>query len=165
VYAGSCTPEIYGSVIRTRMVESNPSFSGTWARDFERVRQLLDALAPAATSALGMAQRNNRIVHMMQAKRLVPSGVSLLQASKGRTDGETTAAERDLFDRFFRLERRRVCEWEFRAQLSRRVSLILCDLQLRPMSNTGLAGPVQQSALMCEEILKLLADHSHGETS
>jgi hypothetical protein len=133
LYAGSCTEEIYAVAIRPRMAACHPGFSGMWARDYERVHQLLGRVPPAAGRRLKRAVRFNRLVHIAVAKRLVPSGGSLRRDS-GNQASVTTDAERDLLDSFFLTERALVCRHEFADQLTRRIILALTDLTIHPVS-------------------------------
>jgi L-tyrosine peroxygenase len=133
LYAGSCTEEVYAAGIRARMAACHPGFSGMWARDYERVHQLLGQVLPAAGRRLKRAVRFNRLVHIAVAKRLVPSGGSLRRDS-GNQASVTTDAERNLLDSFFLIERAVVCRHEFADQLMCRIILALTDLAIHPVS-------------------------------
>jgi L-tyrosine peroxygenase len=133
LYSGSCTEEVYATVIRSRMAACHPGFSGTWARDHERAHELLRRAWPAADSKVKRAVKFNRLVHMAVAKRLVPSGGSLRRES-GNQGSATTDAERNLLDWFFLTERALVCRHGFADQLTRRIILALTDLATHPVS-------------------------------
>jgi hypothetical protein len=133
LYAGSCTEEVYTAAIRSLMAACHPGFSGMWARDYERVHELLGRVQPAAGSQLKRTVKFNRLVHMAVARRLVPSGGSLRRDS-GNQASVTTDAERDLLDWFFLTERAPVCPHGFADQLTRRIILALTDLATHPMS-------------------------------
>jgi hypothetical protein len=135
LYSGSCTPQVYADAIRPRMMSCHPAFSGTWSRDYERVRLLLSRPLlgePPVPARQGVAVKFNRLVHMSVAKRLVPSGHSLLRES-GHVDSPPTDDERDLFDAFFSTRRVTTCACEFVGQLLDRTVLILADLATYPV--------------------------------
>jgi L-tyrosine peroxygenase len=127
LYSGSCSPSVYHAAIRPRMAEHHPAFSGTWARDHERVAVLLGQVGPIEHDRFKEARRFNRRVHMALAKRLVPHDKSLLRSS-GRGAGEPTDAERDLFDACFGRERAATCRCRFAEQVAARLALITHDL-------------------------------------
>jgi hypothetical protein len=133
LYAGSCTPAAYDRVIRSRMEAAHPAFSGLWARDYERVLELLHKLAPPADGVLKQAVKRNRLVHMMVAKTLVPQGESLLKEADRRAGDGATDVERDILDRFFLVRREPVSRGEFRANLMHRVAAVRCDLARHPL--------------------------------
>jgi hypothetical protein len=140
VYAGSCTPEVYATVIRQRMIDSDPAFSGVWARDYERVLGLLTRLDLPADGVLKQALKRHRLVHMTLAKFLVPAGESLLKQA-GRRPGEgATDAERDLLDTFFLVRRGPVTAGEFHAEVVRRLAAAQCDLAADPLRSDELTG-------------------------
>ncbi|HET9255820.1 MAG TPA: L-tyrosine 3-hydroxylase [Pseudonocardiaceae bacterium] len=153
LYAGSCTEPVYAATIRSRMAACHPGFTGTWARDHERLRELLSQVRLAADDRLKRAVRFNRLVHMAVARRLVPSGGSLRHESGNRAS-VTTDADRDRLDWFFRTERAPVCRHEFDGQLTRRIVLALTDIATRPVParydreeinrfQAGLAGHIE----------------------
>jgi L-tyrosine peroxygenase len=133
LYAGSCTEEVYAAAIRSRMAACHPGFSGMWARDYERVHELLSRVRPITGRRLQRAVRFNCLVHVTVARRLVPLGGSLRRDS-GNQASVTTDAERDLLDSFFRTERAPVCRHDFADQLTRRIILTLTDLATRSVS-------------------------------
>jgi hypothetical protein len=134
-YSGSCTSRVYADAIRPRMTACHPAFSGTWSRDYELVRVLLESPLSACEpgARLKGAVKFNRLVHMSVAKRLVPGGNSLLRDS-GQVGSPPTDDERDLFDAFFGTRRATICAHEFVDQLIDRAELILTDLAAHPVS-------------------------------
>jgi hypothetical protein len=132
LYSGSCSSEIYAEVIRPRMAATDPAFSGTWARDHERLQRLMRMVAVDPAGALKKASKFNKLVHMTVAKRLVPAGHSLLRDA-GRAGDVVTDADRDTLDRFFLVDRARVCQAEFVEQLLQRIARIRCDLGVHPL--------------------------------
>jgi hypothetical protein len=134
VYAGSCTPQLYGDVIRPSMVECDPAFSGAWARDYQAVLQTTAALDLPIVNPLKDALKRHRRVHMTLAKLLVPEGESLLKQAGKRPTDDATEAECDRFDTFFGVERRPVTAQQFQAQLLRRVTAAWRDLAATPLS-------------------------------
>ncbi|MBY8847512.1 L-tyrosine 3-hydroxylase [Saccharothrix sp. MB29] len=131
LYSGSCSPETYAEVIRSRMKARHPAFSGTWARDYEHVTSLLAAFRPSADDRLRHALRFNRVVHMGIGRRLVPEGRSLLREAGGHVE-DVTDADRDRFDEFFLIDRAAVCARGFEGQTTGRLDLVLTDLAGRP---------------------------------
>lgn len=132
LYSGSCAPEVYARVIRTRMIARHPAFSGTWARDHEHVSALLGELKPLTDDTVRRSLRFNRLVHISVARRLVPVGRSLLRESGG-DPRETTDADRDHFDEFFRISRDHVCRHSFAVQLTNRIRLAQDDIRESPV--------------------------------
>jgi hypothetical protein len=51
LYAGRCSPHVYGTVIRPAMIAMNPAFSGTWAWDYEHISARLRRLERSGDSA------------------------------------------------------------------------------------------------------------------
>ncbi|MFI7122075.1 hypothetical protein [Amycolatopsis sp. NPDC049868] len=133
LYAGSCTAGTYARAIRSEMAAAHPGFSGVWARDYERILQLLGRLSLPANSTLKAALMRNRLVHVTVAKALVPQGASLLKQSGRRANQGATDAERDLFDRFFLIERGPVTRDTFVAHAIRRMAAVQCDLLRHPL--------------------------------
>ncbi|MEU7632376.1 hypothetical protein AB0C34_20660 [Nocardia sp. NPDC049220] len=139
VYAGSCSPSTYATVIRPRMVACNPAFSGMWARDHERVLTLLGALDIPAGCVLEEALKRHRLIHMDLAKFLVPAGKSLLKQAGRFSHDPITDSERDQFDGFFMIARGPVPVGEFQAQMLRRIAAARCDLLTYPINSTELS--------------------------
>ncbi|QKV74044.1 L-tyrosine 3-hydroxylase [Amycolatopsis sp. Hca4] len=133
LYSGSCTPEVYCSVIRPRMAARHPAMSGTWARDHRHAAALLAAARPAPGSALKVAVKFNRLVHMTVAARLVPDGGSLLRDAGRDVHCAPTEGEQALLDDFFLVDRAPVCAHVFTAALRERVAALLADLAARPV--------------------------------
>ncbi|MEU3764976.1 L-tyrosine 3-hydroxylase [Amycolatopsis keratiniphila] len=133
LYAGSCTPELYATVVRPRMVARDPAMSGTWARDYRHINQQLSGIVPARGSALKEAMKVNRLVHMSVAWRLVPTGGSLLRDSGHDVHDEPTLEEQDIVDDFFLLDRGPNCTSGFLVALRARITAILADMHTRPV--------------------------------
>lgn len=157
VYTGSCTAEVYKTTLRPKMMATSPAFSGAWARDYEPLRKLVKVHSLDRTGPLAQAYRANVAVHISQAKRLVPDGVSLLQSSHGSA-AKVTDEERELFDRFFRIHRARCCRWQFGKQLVSRISIVLDDLRRQPLPPEVCAEPESHPALAVEKTLQRLVD-------
>jgi hypothetical protein len=137
LYAGNCDLATYHAVLRPRMREVHPAFSGVWARDYEHMTMLssLGAADPAGrilSNPSRTAKKFNRQVHTAVAKRLVPSDRSLLRQA-GHEPGQTTDVERDLFDRCFQIERASTCSCVFSAQMRVRIEFILEDVARVPV--------------------------------
>ncbi|WP_019926277.1 hypothetical protein [Nocardia sp. BMG111209] len=126
--------------------------SGTWARDFNRVRELQSRLTVAPNSPLWTAIRFNRQVHIRVAARLVPEGRSLLQDSGRSLREQPTAADSDTVDAFFRTGRHPVCRHGFAAQLRTRTEAVLADLAALPIY-----AEYEHAAI--REFLPAAADH------
>jgi hypothetical protein len=141
LYAGSCSPEVYGRTIRSAMACADPAFSGRWARDYEDIPGLMQAVRRAQPAALLsdllIACKVNYAVHVAVAKYLVPDGPSLLRLS-GRDSNEVTDRERNVLDAFFLVERVEVCRQAFTATLVGLCTLVLIDLVERPLSDACL---------------------------
>ncbi|MQY18117.1 L-tyrosine 3-hydroxylase [Nocardia macrotermitis] len=133
LYSGSCTPEAYVRVLRPRMYAADPAMSGTWARDFNRVRELQSRLTVPPDSPLAAAVRRNRKVHIKVAARLVPEGRSLLQDSGRDLRQKVTSGESDTMDAFFRTERGPICRHRFATQSRARAEAVLADLAANPV--------------------------------
>ncbi|WP_308013988.1 O-methyltransferase [Streptantibioticus parmotrematis] len=134
LYSGSCTSQVYADAIRPRMMSCHSAFSGTWSRDYELVRTLLGPpLSRNRGTRLAVAVQFNRLVHMSVAKRLVPTGNSLLRDS-GKAGVPPTDDERALFDLFFSTRRVSTCSVDFRTQMIERTDLILSDLAAQPVT-------------------------------
>jgi L-tyrosine peroxygenase len=127
LYSGSCSPEVYATLIRPRMMDCHPAFSGEWAPDYRGIPAALRRAAgrrPAVRSAMRLNQR----VHAAVAERLVPQGGSLLQQA-GRPSGTAPSpAESALYDQFFLTRRAAVCEHVIRQQFLNRLLMIVSDL-------------------------------------
>jgi hypothetical protein len=132
LYAGSCTPEVYTTVIRPRMVARHPAMSGTWARDYRHITAQLAEITPARGSALKEAVKFNRLVHMSVAHRLVPAGGSLLRDAGHDVHQAPTEEEQAIIDDFFLMDRAANCVRGFVAALRARVLTILEDLRTTP---------------------------------
>ncbi|MEU6380378.1 hypothetical protein [Streptomyces sp. NPDC046909] len=162
LYAGSCTAERYAATVRAEMTDRHPAFSGEWARDYEAipglVRRVLERHPRELTAPLAEAARLNHRVHMAVAEKLVPGGVSLLQ-EHGRRPGEgPTEEERDLYDAYFVVRRRPVCEPAYDAQLVRRLTQVLCDLAAHGLSEDRRMRVVRVVADRAVPLLRGLAE-------
>jgi hypothetical protein len=156
VYAGSCSPETYGAVIRPAMIAANPSFSGTWARDYESLRKRITICAPSSSSAFMQVYRKNHQVHIHLGKHLVPQGKSLLQET-GHAHCTITEPERKQFDQFFLVDRRPTSWGEFKLQFLRCLYQCLSDLRIRPLVIEQYPSVCQDVARACTEILSKLS--------
>ncbi|MET8537767.1 hypothetical protein ABZV67_39970 [Streptomyces sp. NPDC005065] len=128
LYSGACSPETYHSVIRHNMVSAHPAFSGTWARDYERVLALLRDRVEQRPGALRAALKTNRLVHMAVAKRLVPSDNSLLREA-GAAHAPVVESDRCRLDAFFGTVRGTPCRHDLASELRCRVAAALRDLE------------------------------------
>ncbi|WP_410586419.1 L-tyrosine 3-hydroxylase [Amycolatopsis sp. lyj-23] len=136
LYAGSCRPEVYRSVIRPRMAARHPAMSGKWVRDQRHVSALLAGAQPAPGSPLKAAVKFNRLVHVTVAARLVPAGGSLLRDAGRDVHDVPTEAEQALVDDFFLVDRAAVCAHAFGAAVRARASALLADLTEWPVRVT-----------------------------
>ncbi|MBO0878853.1 MAG: hypothetical protein J2P17_00350 [Mycobacterium sp.] len=152
LYSGSCTPEVYNGVLRPRMRAADPGLSGTWARDFNRVRELQSRLIMTRHSPLSNAVRRNRNVHIKVAARLVPDGASLLQESGRNPHQKPSEADSDTMDTFFRAQRAPICRHTFAEQLRARADAVLSDLSANPIQ-------VRYDHSATDEFSLELADH------
>lgn len=175
LYAGSCSPEIYAEVIRDRMAARDPALSGTWARDYERLRRLTRVVVADSTSSLKRAIKFNKLVHMTVAKRLVPAGHSLLQEA-GRAGDAVTDADRDTLDEFFLVERVRVCHAELFEQLTLRIVRIQFDLAAHRLDvHYGRPDIAEAQAMVADKLTwliealpataDLITHHDHGQVA
>lgn len=132
LYAGSCTPEQYATLLRPELTAAHPAFSGAWARDHAPVPAALCAARgrhrPAVLGPLTAAVKDNRLVRTAVARRLVPGGTSLAREAGRSPGGLPTEAERALYDAHFRVERLPLCGPVHRAQLVRLLTLCLADI-------------------------------------
>ncbi|WP_051027324.1 hypothetical protein [Nocardia higoensis] len=155
LYAGTCSPEIYDTVLRARMKAADPAMSGTWARDYREIGARFAKLDVDAASPLKASLKLNRLVHMSVGARLVPTGKSLLRETGRDVRAEPTRAESDVVDAFFLTDRTELCAHEFRAQLRIRVRAALDDLAAHPSEISY--GRAQVDALQTQ-----LAEHIHA---
>ena len=137
LYSGSCGGEIYQTVIRPEMAAAHPAFSGTWAWDYQPIPALLRQLRGTAPgSALAPHARANLAAHVAVGEHLVPGRKSLLREA-GRRRGLVSAAEYDLFDRFFLVRRAPVTTADLLGQLSTRLAHLSTDLGAVPLPRIG----------------------------
>lgn len=133
LYSSSCPRDVYGRVIRSTLFRQHPNLSGSWARDYRPVRDLLrgkvDVPGPAGSALAEECALNDRI-HNGIATKLVPSGVSLLQSAQGHRG---PAAGRDmlraLYDGTFLTMRASGTDWRaVVTQLVRRLQAVNLDV-------------------------------------
>ncbi|WP_236725320.1 L-tyrosine 3-hydroxylase [Amycolatopsis orientalis] len=134
LYAGSCTPAVYATVIRPRMMARHPAMSGTWARDYRHITAQLSEFVPESGSTLKEALKFNRLVHMTVAHRLVPIGKSLLRDAGHDVHEAPTEEEQEIVDDFFLMDRAPNCVAGFVAALRARISAIIADARLNPVT-------------------------------
>lgn len=157
LYAGSCTPESYARVIRERMAQVEPAFSGRWARDYEHVRATLGSVHTEPGSVLRQALKRSRTAHMAMALRLVPSGVSLLKQAGRPSNTAPTERERDILDEFFLTARAAVSRVDFTQQAEERIIRVIDDIERAPLVNSHPNVTVMQAQEDLVPLLKLLA--------
>ena len=145
LYTGSCPHELYHVLIRPSMARQHRGFSGSWAPDYPKVRELLRGRLPAAMSngdagdLLDCVKLHN-IVHEGVATKLVPGGRSLLnQAGVGRLNRDVVGM---LYDSYFMTVRLAVTRHQVVAQLLRRLAAIAQDI-----TANGLYADDDRSAL------------------
>ncbi|SDD12567.1 hypothetical protein [Actinokineospora iranica] len=136
LYSGSCSAEQYAATLRRDMHAYDPAFSGTWARDYERIPELLLRVKHrhprSLVGPLNRASRANKLAHVAIAKKLVPNGASLLREAGRCPHAGAMGNTQDRYDAFFRVRRERVCERVVAAQLVRRLAQVLRDLADEP---------------------------------
>jgi len=130
LYTGSCSREVYHTVIRPSMRLRHRGFSGTWAPDYRPVRDVFRgrqaAVREAGDGALLDALRLHSLVHDGVAAKLVPDGRSLLhQASTRGLNPRLTSM---IYDSYFMTLRAPVARHEVVAQLLRRLVAIAQDI-------------------------------------
>ncbi|GHH56514.1 hypothetical protein [Streptomyces candidus] len=145
LYAGSCSPALYHHIVRPRMAQAHPAFSGEWARDYQGLPRLLKRAADAGPPAMAQAARRNHRVHAAVAAHLVPEGASLLQQAGRGAGEEPSQQEADLYDRFFLSRRGPVCRHALKAQLLPRLLWVIADLESRGLYYAS--PPLSQQAL------------------
>jgi L-tyrosine peroxygenase len=176
LYTGSCPPEIYHSLIRSRMYHQHRGFSGSWAPDFAPVRTFFRGSAVAdlaETSAADLAQvlQLNREVHDDVATRLVPDGRSLLQRAAKESRVGLSLRTALVYDNFFMTLRSRVGVDELIGQLLHRLCAASMDVArhgLYPYGKDNPRGPGEvcsPAVVECEDRLgQVLADVAHAAT-
>ena len=135
-YAGSCTSDVYASVVRPSMVRCHPGFTGRWSLDYAPLPELIHtagergAIGKGHAEVLRAAFATYTRVHARVARRLVPGGGSLLREHRGRDAlAVDHAAGAELFDAFFLVERGPATVGYVRAALRRRLGRIAADLR------------------------------------
>lgn len=142
LYTGSCPRDVYHRVIRPSMALQHPGFSGSWARDFWPVRRLLRPGPGLPTdTALDRERELNVLIHQGVAEKLVPDGLSLLQAAVGQDLPWRRSALSVLYDNYFLTLRAPVPRPAVVRQLMRRLHAIGRDL-----AANGLYPPHASSA-------------------
>jgi hypothetical protein len=131
LYTGSCPRELYRVLIRPSMARRHRGFSGSWAPDYPRVRDLLRGRPPRPLSTgdsgelLDCISLQN-LVHNAVAAKLVPDGRSLLnQAAVGRLNRGVVGM---IYDSYFMTLRLPVARHQVVAQLLRRLVAIAQDI-------------------------------------
>lgn len=135
-YAGSCTSDVYATVVRPSMLRCHPAFTGRWSLDYAPLPGLIRAASDTETIGSGPAGTLRTTfaaytkVHAQVARRLVPDGGSLLREHGGwdalTVDFETGA---ELFDAFFHVERARTTIGEVREGVGLRLRAIAAELR------------------------------------
>lgn len=134
VYAASCPREVYHRIIRPTMTLWHAAFSGTWSLDFRPLPGLIADLDDGPWSQdvvrVQRAFREGRQVHAAAARKLVPSGGSILNTFRqshpaGVPRPETAAF---YFDSFFLVRRTRVTQADLVAAARYRAERVLADL-------------------------------------
>lgn len=139
LYTGSCPRSTYHDVIRSSMRLRHKSFSGSWAPDYWRVRNLLRARQSPFNLYPELLQeiRLHQLVHDHVAAKLVPDGKSLLrQATVRRQDMRLLHL---FYDNYFLTSRAPISRRGVVAQLIRRLVAIAQDVavnSLHPSATT-----------------------------
>lgn len=131
IYSGSCPQDVYHDTIRPSLHQQHPAFSGTWSPDYQQVLRLFRGLEERAMESplVSAAIKRHFRVHKFVAARLVPDGISLLQAAGNDVRG---LEQHDLFllyDNYFMTVRAPVTAPELLAQLLCRVHDVLLDVR------------------------------------
>jgi len=134
IYSGSCTSRRYHDHIRPSMQLHHPGFSGSWAPDYVPIRHLLrgrlEPLHQAPNSdQLRHAVDVNIAVHEWIAEKLVPDGVSLLRGTSQSAVHQGARLLNQLYDNYFMTNRGETSRSGITAQLLRRVSAVVQDIQ------------------------------------
>jgi L-tyrosine peroxygenase len=134
-YTSLMSPGEYARTVRPAMERTHRAFTGSWASDYRSIRDLIQsprrAAAMPGTGARELVVRIRECndVHREVAKRLVPTGVSLLQESGMSTGVVNTQAATDMiYDAFFLVTRRPVSIASALEQFERRVHAVTADL-------------------------------------
>ncbi|GAB3501192.1 hypothetical protein [Amycolatopsis cihanbeyliensis] len=176
VYTASCPREIYHSLIRPRMYDQHPGFSGKWAPDYAPVRRFFRSGAVAdsvETRAADVAQaiKINREVHDDVAAWLVPDGRSLLQHAAEESPVGLSPRTALLYDNFFMTLRSTIDVDALIAQLLHRIRPALIDVARHGLYPHGrniacsVGESVRPSAVECEDRFgQVIADVAHAAT-
>lgn len=133
LYCGSCPRNVYNDVIRVSMEAHYSGFSGSWARDYRPVRKLLHDRSGGIGRLVRHHSELNEIIHDGIARKLVPSGTSLLQAAAASKQLTRVPRRSELFavyDSYFLTTRVSVPVEMVLVQLARRLRAIRADLAL-----------------------------------
>lgn len=154
LYTGSCPHDVYNDLIRPSMRLRHRAFSGSWAPDYLRVRNLLrgrsHARLTAGPSELDDAVRLHDRVHDGVAARLVPDGHSLLtQAPVRRLNHGLLGI---IYDSYFMTVRARVTRAQVVGQLLRRLTAIVRDLTANGLYPSTEDGPLPDALRLAEVV-------------
>ena len=131
LYTGSCPRDLYHVLIRPSMRLRHRAFSGSWAPDYPKVRELFRGRPPLSmsggdTGELLDSVRVHNLVHDGVAAKLVPDGRSLLnQAAVRRLNHGMVGM---IYDSYFMTVRLPVTRHHVVAQLLRRLVAIAQDV-------------------------------------
>jgi hypothetical protein len=131
LYTGSCPQELYHLLIRPSMALRHRAFSGSWAPDYAKVRELFRGRPPAPMSNGDAGElldclKLHNLVHDGVAAKLVPGGRSLLsQAGGGRLNRDVVGM---IYDTYFMTLRLPVTRHQVVGQLLRRLVAIAQDI-------------------------------------
>jgi hypothetical protein len=130
LYTSSCPRDVYHALIRPSMRLRHRGFSGGWAPDYARVRNLFrrqpSPMWNADTGDLRDSVRLHDLVHEGIAARLVPGGRSLLHQASVR--GLNHRLVGMIYDSYFITLRRPVPRHHVVSQLLRRLVAIAQDV-------------------------------------
>jgi hypothetical protein len=162
LYTSSCSRGVYETMIRPSMHLQHRAFSGSWAPDFQPVRDVfrgrrLQSLDTSDAAALNRSIRLYRNIHNGVATKLVRDGRSLLQQSQG----ECTQDRRLLgliYDNYFMTLRAPVPFSDVVAQLLRRLNAIALDLATNGLHPVNSRDTESAEELHLHEVLELEVD-------
>lgn len=166
LYTGSCSREIYETLIRPSMSLHHRAFSGSWALDFAPVRDLFHGRPPPwaegpDAAELRQAVKLSHLIHNGVAAKLVPNGRSLLQQS-GFANRETmkdTKLLGAIYDEYFLTRRAPVLFADVLVQLLQRLNSIVQDVAVNGIHALGpLSREEEPDDLRTPEVIKLHED-------
>ncbi|MEV6401037.1 L-tyrosine 3-hydroxylase [Streptomyces sp. NPDC051907] len=164
LYASSSPQDMYERVIRDPMARQHPNLSGSWARDYTRVRPLIRGKTSlggeAAAADLAFECDLNERIHKGIAARVVPSGVSLLLTPGVRS--KTRELRREtllwLYDGIFLTTRTPVSYETVVRQLIRRIHAIHLDVSANGLYPACARNTAPEPAeLSTDDVLELKA--------